>query len=103
MARVDWAVSRGEKGEKRRLRAREVEDHLMPINGAYLLEVVPPEFARIPAKLVSAFFLQLAHRADDIFGGERLAVMPLHVIAQFERELGLCRIPRPARGQFWSD
>ena len=78
------------------LRPPEMERHLVVAVGRHLLQVVPPDLARILAESVRALLLQLVQRADHVLGRERLAVVPLHAVAQLEGQLGLVLVPRPA-------
>src|SRR5262249_47505106 len=81
VAGVDWAVARGKEGEERRLRTTEMKDHLVLTINGYLLQVVPPELARVPAERIGALLLQPVHGADDILRGERFAIMPHDIVA----------------------
>ena len=70
----------------------------------HFLEVVVPDLARVAAELLRAVLAeQRMPGALHVLGRERLAVVPLHALAQFERELGLAVVPRPARSQVGHD
>ncbi len=103
VAGIDRVVAGGEQRDERSLRPAEVERHLVVAVGRHLLQVVPPDLARVLAKAVRALVLQLVQGADDVLGRERLAVVPRHVVAQLEGELGLGLVPGPAGGELGLD
>ena len=69
----------------------------------HLLQVLPPDRARVLAEIVGVLAGQLVPGALHVLGGERLAVVPFDARVQLEGELGLGRIPRPAVGQIRHD
>ena len=99
VAGIDRVVAGGEQRDERRLRPAEVEGHLVVAVGRHLLQVVPPDLARVLAEQVGGLLLQLVQGADHVLGRERLAVVPFHVVAQLEGELGLGVVPGPAGGE----
>ena len=96
MAGIDGVVAGGKEGEEGGLRALEMERHLMVAVDRHLLQVVPPNLARVLAEAVRVLVLELVQRAGHVLGRERLAVVPLDVVAQLEAELGLVVVPCPA-------
>src|SRR5262245_34861276 len=99
VARIDRVVAgrkqRGEGG----LWAPEVKGHLVIASGGDLLEVMPPDLARVLAECVGPLVLQLVKRADHVLGGEGRTVVPLHILAQLEGQLGLIVVPCPTCGK----
>src|SRR5437764_11489486 len=86
MTRIDRRHARGEQRDKRRLRPLQYERRLIIAIGGDLREVVVPGLARVDAKLLGCLALQQIPRAFDVSGGEPLAVMPLHALAQMKGE-----------------
>src|SRR5262249_9737859 len=103
VAWVDWREVRCEQGWERSLRSLQDEGRLeIPID-CHLPQVVPPDLARVLAKLIGIFALDLVPSALNILGTEGRAVVPLDASAECERESGAGGVPCPALSEFWDD
>ena len=103
VARVDRRIARGEQCEQRRLRPFEMKSGLMLAAGRGLGDIDPPGLAIVEAELLFALVGQEIEGAFDVFGGERLAVVPFDAVAQFEARLRAVLAPCPARGELGDD
>ena len=103
MARIDRRVTRGEQRQERGLRPVEDEGRLEVAVDRDLLQIVPPDRARVLAEVVGVLAGQLVPGALHVLGGEGLAVVPLDAGMQLEGELGLGRVPGPAVGEVGND
>src|SRR5262245_61631368 len=89
VARIDRRITRGEHDEKRGLRSVQNECRRVVAVDLHLLEVVPPNRARIFAELITSLTGQLVPGALDVLGRERLTVVPSDTLAQLEGQLGV--------------
>ncbi len=103
MAGIDRRIAGGEQRQQRRLRPLQFENRLVVAVRHNLGNIVVPFLARVAAEPVLGLPLQQVHRAFDIGGGERLAVVPFDALAQFERQFLAVLAPRPALGQIGND
>ena len=103
MAGIDRRISRSKQREKRRLRLPQMKCGLVVAVGGDPFEVPIPGFARIDAEFGSRLTEQHVPSALDILRGERLSVVPAHILAQPEAQLGAVFIPRPAGGEVRHD
>ena len=103
VAGIDRGVARGEQRDERGLRPVENEGDLVVAVDRHVLEVVPPDGARVLAEVVLVLAGQLVPGALHVLGRERLAVVPLDALAQLEGQLGLARVPGPALGEVGHD
>ena len=103
MAGIDRREPRGEQREETRLRPLQMEGDLEVPVGGDLFEVPVPGLARIDAQLLAGVAGQQIPGTFDVFGGERLAVVPFHTLAQREAQLGTILAPRPAGRQIRQD
>ena len=91
VAGIDRRVARGEQGGERRLRSLEMNRDLMVALGLGAVDVAVPRGARVAAQLRLGLAGQQIEGADDVLGGEGLAVMPLHALLQLEGEVACHR------------
>jgi hypothetical protein len=97
----DRRLAAGEEREEARLGPLEAEDHGMRIGRLDGLDVGVPVLPGIDPELLSAV-RRLPHEIEgelDIPRGERLPVMPLHVLAEEEHQVPVVVLPRPLLGQ----
>ena len=80
-----------------------MKSDLMLAAGRGLGDIDPPGLAIIEAELLFAVVGQEIEGAFDVFGGERLAVVPFDAVAQFEAQLRAVLAPCPARGELGDD
>ena len=71
--------------------------------GGDALDVAVPRLARVAAQLLLALAGQQVEGADDVLGGEGLAVVPLHALLQLEGEILVVGAPAPRLGEVGDD
>ena len=104
VAGIDRRVARGEQRHQRGLRRLEMERGLGVAVGGDLLDVGPPGRTRIAPELGLALAAQQqVEGAGDVLGAERLAVVPLHALAQGEHQLPVVVLPLPLGGEVGHD
>jgi hypothetical protein len=82
-----------------------LEHHGVGIGRLHVLDVRVPVLAGIEAEL-GLGLRRLAQHVEgerDVLGGERLAVVPLHVLAEEEHEVPVVVLPRPPLGEIPDD
>ena len=103
MAGVYRREAAGQHHQECRLRALQMKRHRVVAIGGDPVEIFVQGFARIKAELL---FPGLHHQipgAQDVLGGERLAVMPFDALTQMEGECGAVLAPRPVGRQIGYD
>ena len=103
VAGIDRGVAGRQHGEQGWLRLLELERDLEISVQPDVLHVLIPDLARIEPQPVLGFAEQQVEGAADVLGGERLAVMPFHALAQLERDPFSVLAPAPALGQIRND
>ena len=100
---IDRRHAGREQREKGGLRPLQHESHLVVAVGLDLGKIAVPALARVDAQLVGRLALHQFPGAFDVGGGERLAVVPLHPLAQLESQPRAVLVPRPTGRQLWLD
>ena len=95
VAGVHRRIARGEQREQRRLRPLEMDGRLQVAVGRDALDVAVPGGARVGAQLAFGLAHEKVECADDVLGGERLAVVPLHAFLQLEGQVLAVGAPAP--------
>ncbi len=103
MTRIDRRITRGEQRDERCLRLLQVEGRGVIAAGADTVEVPIPGPARVYAEAVWRFAEDHVPGALHVGGGERLAVMPAHSLAQAEGQFFPVFAPRPAAREIGND
>src|SRR5215831_16605782 len=93
MAGIYRRIAGCEQSDQCRLWSMDMENRLLVAIGRDLVEVAIPSLARIEAQFVPRFPEQKVICAFDVSGSERLAVVPLDTLPQFERKLGSVLAP----------
>src|SRR5256885_902484 len=84
MAGVNRRPARGEQSNERSLRPLQVKRDLVIAADGHTVEVAVPGLPRINPQFLGASAADQVPGAFDVIGGERLAVMPLDALPQFE-------------------
>src|SRR4029079_3469405 len=84
VAGVDGRQPRGQHRQYRWLRLGQVERRLVVAVERDLLEVLVPDPARIAPQILGLLAVETMPRALHVLGGEWLAVVPGHALAQLE-------------------
>ncbi|MGY4432580.1 hypothetical protein ACVWWO_005057 [Bradyrhizobium sp. F1.13.1] len=98
---IDRRIAGCEHRQQRRLRPLQIEGDLEITVRRDIVNLAVPGFARILPQLLLRFAHQEIEGAFDVGRRERLAVMPLDALAQFEGQLLVVAAPGPALGQLW--
>ncbi len=103
VARIDRRHAGCQQRQEGGLRPLEVEDRASVALDRDAVEVLVPGLAGIDAQLGGGLADQHLPRALHVFGGERLAVVPGHALAEREGEGGALGVPRPLGGELGHD
>jgi hypothetical protein len=93
VTRVHRRPAGRQQRQKRGLRLLQMEGNLKVAVGGHLFEVTVPGLARIEAKLLDRLAGQQIPSAFDVLGGERPAVVPSDIVAQWQGQLGPLLVP----------
>ena len=99
MARVNRGIPRRQQRDHRRLRPGQMEGRLEIALGRHTGKILVPAFAKIQPEFGFGVPGQHIPGAFDVGRGERLAVVPLHALAQVEGDLQTILAHRPGRRQ----
>ena len=100
MAGIDRRERARQQHRQARLRLAQFERRLIIAVDADVLQLGVPDLARVAMKILGiALADQHPPGALHVLGGKRLAVVPLHALAQLEGQFGVGCVPRPAFGE----